>query len=778
MAGQDGFRISNRSAADIMALPPETTIEQRRHKRKLVNRIIVFCLCLIPFFIWLQGRLFEKDIQLPVNSNIAIFALINLNVILVLVVLFLVLRYLAELIFERKSNVMGSRLRTKLVVSFLCLSLLPTILLFFVALQFISSSVDYWFNSSIEQSLQESLGLARSVIEDTGNHAADSSERIATKMDGYKVDSLSKEALTDLLNQMLYLTPASIPSMLTLRVDQADIEVTVATRGLRAIAPPQIPVETLQKVRTGKEAESIIQKTERGDLVRHVSTITLGPSPGITGILVTSLLIDQNKLDSMTRISGGIEDYQQLIHLKDPFKFWLLLILLIVTLLIVFAAIWFGLRIARTITEPVDRLASATKRISEGDFEFTIKESSDDEIGQLVTSFNTMTSNINTSNKQLAETHAALEASSQESEQRRRYTEIILQNVSAGVVSLDDHGRITTINNFAAKLLRIDRRKFIGLSYREALPREYTHILDRFIEELYTTGKMSIEQHLKVSINRVRLSLLINFTRLEDDEGVPIGFVLVFDDLTKIERMQRMAAWREVARRIAHEIKNPLTPIQLSAQRLRKRYPEILQEEDSVFDRCTDTIITQVDALKRLVSEFSQFARMPKINKSPDDLVALAADTLVLYQEAHKHIEFTLRVEHEIPIFDFDGEQIKRCLINLLDNGVAVLPDGGTIDVELAVNMFAQSVLLKVIDDGPGISKEHKLRLFEPYFSTKKTGTGLGLAIVSTVVNDHGGYIRVQDNTPSGTIFTIELPLTSTSGFAPHGSEIYPDTDD
>ncbi|MEJ2135115.1 MAG: PAS domain-containing sensor histidine kinase, partial [Desulfofustis sp.] len=245
MAGQDGFRISNRPAADIMALSPETTIEQRRHKRKLVNRIIVFCLCLIPLFIWLQGRLFEKDIQLPVNSNIAIFALINLNVILVLVVLFLVLRYLAELIFERKSNVMGSRLRTKLVVSFLCLSLLPTILLFFVALQFISSSVDYWFNSSIEQSLQESLGLARSVIEDTGSHAADSSERIATKMDAYKVDSLSKEALTHLLNQMLYLTPASIPSMLTLRVDQADIEVTVATRGLRAIAPPQIPVETL-----------------------------------------------------------------------------------------------------------------------------------------------------------------------------------------------------------------------------------------------------------------------------------------------------------------------------------------------------------------------------------------------------------------------------------------------------------------------------------------------------------------------------------------------------
>ena len=771
MAGQDPIQITDRTPAELMVLRPEMSAEQRRQKRRIVTRVIVFCLCLIPLFIWLQARLFERDIQLPVNSNIAIFALINLNVILVLVVLFLILRYLAELIFERKSNVMGSKLRTKLVVSFLSLSLLPTILLFFVALQFISSSVDYWFNSSIEQSLEDSLDLARSVIADTRQQAASSSDRIASKMDGYKLESVSKETLTSLLNQMLYLTPASTPSMLTLRVDQADLEVTVATRGLRAIAPPQIPVKTLQQVRSGYEAESLIQMTERGELVRHVRTFTLGPPPGNSGILITSLLIDQEKLDRMTRISSGIDDYRQLIHLKDPFKFWLLLILLIVTLLIVFAAIWFGMRIARTITEPVDRLAAATKRISEGDFEFTMEESSDDEIGQLVTSFNTMTSNINSSNKQLAETHVALEQSSQESEQRRRYTEIILQNVSAGVVSLDDHGRITTINNFAARLLRIDRSKFIGLTYREALPREYTHILDRFIEELYTTGKISIEQHLKLSINRIRLSLLVNFTRLEDDEGNPIGFVLVFDDLTKIERMQRMAAWREVARRIAHEIKNPLTPIQLSAQRLRKRYPEILQEEDSVFDRCTETIITQVEALKRLVSEFSQFARMPKINKSPGDLVALAAETLVLFQEGHKHIDFTLLVEHEIPIFDFDAEQIKRCLINLLDNGVAVLPDGGKIDVELTVNTFAQSVLLKVFDDGPGISKEHKLRLFEPYFSTKKSGTGLGLAIVSTIVNDHGGYIRVQDNTPAGSVFTIELPLTNNSGYAQRGSD-------
>ncbi len=255
----------------------------------------------------------------------------------------------------------------------------------------------------------------------------------------------------------------------------------------------------------------------------------------------------------------------------------------------------------------------------------------------------------------------------------------------------------------------------------------------------------------------------MNFTKLEDDNGNSLGFVLVFDNLTKLEKMQRMAAWREVARRIAHEIKNPLTPIQLSAQRLRRRYPEILNEENSIFDQCTHTIIKQVDELKRLVSEFSQFARMPKIQQATANLCQITRETLFLYQEAHKEITFTCRETEPIPIFSFDAEQIKRCLINLIDNAVAVLTIdstiAGTIDIVLSLNEEKESVFIKVADNGPGIPEEDKAKLFEPYFSTKKTGTGLGLAIVSTIVADHNGYIRVQNNSPHGAIFIIELPL-------------------
>jgi two-component system, NtrC family, nitrogen regulation sensor histidine kinase NtrY len=380
-------------------------------------------------------------------------------------------------------------------------------------------------------------------------------------------------------------------------------------------------------------------------------------------------------------------------------------------------------------------------------------------MGLLVDSFNQMAINLNSSNKKLAEAHSALQTSSQESEQRRRYTEIILQNVSAGVISLDENGRITTINRFAEKLLNIDKNLFIGLEYRQVLPPYQVAIVDGFIDELQLTGKISVEQHIKLNVLGKNYSLLINFTRLEDEEGRAVGFVLVFDNLTKLEKMQRMAAWREVARRIAHEIKNPLTPIQLSAQRLRRRYPTILAEENSVFDQCTSTIITQVDELKRLVSEFSQFARMPKVQKAPADLFELAKKTVFLYQEAHKAITLTCRLLEPIPVFNFDAEQIKRCLINLLDNAVAVLPYGGTIEIELSLDPEKENVFLKVYDNGPGISKENKLKLFEPYFSTKKTGTGLGLAIISTIISDHNGYIRVQDNEPCGSVFIIELPL-------------------
>ncbi len=744
---------------------PETTRQDdaRNIRQKLIRRVIFFCLLLIPLLVWLQSRFLTGEVAVPVANNILIFALININVLLVLFVLFLVLRNLAELLFERRTNRLGNKLKTKLIVSFLSLSLIPTILLFFIALQFISTSMDYWFNASIEDSLTESLKLAQSLLHEKEDQVTLMSKGIEERLKDLDITAYTPEDISKTLENILSFNPINGPDSLGLITNDNNLEISVRGPKLRSTILPKVSIEVLERVRSLHIRETLIQELKPGDIVSCVAEIQLGNGQLGKAILVTSLLVKSEQLARMTNISQGIAGYRQLKHFKDPFKFWLLIILLIVTLLVIFAAIWFGLYISRGITDPLEKLVIATRRVADGDLEFVMERDAKDEMGLLVDSFNQMTINLNSSNKKLGEAHKALQQSSQESEQRRRYTEIILQNVSAGVISLDQGGKITTINRFAEKLLNIDKLLFLGLNYRDVLPPYQASIVDGFIEELQITGKISVEQHLKLNVLGKTYSLLVNFTRLEDEVGEPVGFVLVFDNLTKLEKMQRMAAWREVARRIAHEIKNPLTPIQLSAQRLRRRYPEILNEENSIFDQCTSTIITQVDELKRLVSEFSQFARMPKVQKSPDDLVKLAKNTLFLYQEGHKNITFTCQEKEPIPIFSFDAEQIKRSLINLLDNAVAVLPDGGNIDIELSLDEEKDNVFLKVFDNGPGISKENKLKLFEPYFSTKKTGTGLGLAIISTIIADHNGYIRVQDNTPCGSVFIIELPLLQQS---------------
>jgi len=314
--------------------------------------------------------------------------------------------------------------------------------------------------------------------------------------------------------------------------------------------------------------------------------------------------------------------------------------------------------------------------------------------------------------------------------------------------------RISRQNKFFSVTAAHYRARFALFDNRDS--RSHIQVLEGFLNEVRETP--TIERHLRLTVRPGEtLSLLINVTRMFDDERQPMGYVIVFDNLTNLEKAQRLAAWQEVARRIAHEIKNPLTPIQLSAQRLRKRYLDLVPRDRDIFDQCTATIITQVDEIKRLVSEFSDFARMPRVRKKQADMIAMIHETLVLYREGHKHIRFTTEIGPDIPPVVFDPVQMKRVLVNLLDNAIAVLPDGG--EIVISLTRKGETIELAVADNGPGISEAVKARLFEPYFSTRKSGTGLGLAITHTIVTEHNGRITVRDNSPSGTVFTVELPL-------------------
>ena len=748
-----------RRRLSMEAADEEVLRKDRLRRKKRIRLIILACLVLIPLLTYLETRVVQLGtVPFPVSGNVLIFVLINFNVLLLLLMVFLVLRNLAQLVFERRRRFLGTKLRSKLVIAFVSMSFFPTGLLFFIALQFVSTSMDYWFNSNVAQSLEESIAIAKNSYQETQDQVDRQARLIGDRLDAKRYGDISWKDAEPVLKDIMKTHGL------------AGIEVISGQREVlaRAYRPeiikegvPEIPLDTIRNALADNTEQITIQPVAAGELIRGVSSIRIDGADAGQGALIVSLLIPQERVRQMQTISAGYEGYKQLMILKAPIKTSLLVMLLIVTLLIVFCAIWFAFYVAGGLTGPIGRLAEATRRVAEGELDFVLEKTSGDEMGTLVDSFNRMTSDLLASKRQLEEANSALRQGNLDAETRRRYMEIVLQSVAAGVISLDEHGRITTINRFAEELLRIDRRDFEGKEYQAVLRPEHRAVLDGFLGELSRSGKSSLERPLRLTVGDETFSLRVNVTRLEDENNQSLGVVLVFDNLTELEKAQRMAAWREVARRIAHEVKNPLTPIQLSAQRLRKRYLDRLEGDQEVFDVCTKTIINQVDELKKLVSEFSSFARMPAVHKAMGNIAEMANEAFVLYQEAHKDRLFRLRVEGPIPLFSFDVKQMKRVLVNLLNNAVAATSQAGEIEIVLACEEERNVVILEVRDNGAGVSDQDKLRLFEPYFSRKKTGTGLGLAIASTVVADHHGYIRVKDNEPQGARFIIELPLNN-----------------
>jgi two-component system nitrogen regulation sensor histidine kinase NtrY len=335
--------------------------------------------------------------------------------------------------------------------------------------------------------------------------------------------------------------------------------------------------------------------------------------------------------------------------------------------------------------------------------------------------------------------------------------------VSAGVVSIDGHNIITTINNAAEKMLNIDAKNILGKNYRDVLRPGQMALVDDLLRELEARGTDFIESQIQATVEGRLLTILVAMTILREDNGDYMGMVVVFEDLTKLKRAERVAAWRDIARRIAHEIKNPLTPVRLSAERLQRKYGDKMEDGNgSVFRECTGTIIDQVDVLKNLVNEFSSFARMPVTNPVPNDLNSVIGDSVIFFKDAHKNIGFDFRKAANLPLVNIDAEQIKRVMVNILDNAVAAVSsveEEGKIEVSILYDATLKKVKVEVADNGSGVSPADKARLFEPYFSTKKTGTGLGLAIVDSIISDHNGSINVRDNKPKGTIMSFELPV-------------------
>lgn len=687
------------------------------------------------------------------SSNTLVFSLIILNVVLLILVIFLVTRNIAKLFLERRRGVLGTRLRTKLVASFVTLTIIPTMVLFFSSIVFLNRSMEGWLSSEVENAIEESMNVANIYYKEASAdaiHYASSMSSEITERRLLKEENL--EILQSLLKEKMALFRLSAVEIFSAQGEEL---VKIISPEIEMANMPSPESSLVQSAMEGKTMP-IVVRTGKADIIEGIVPIRSSFNPkDIVGVLVADYYIPESLSEKMGIIRSSFTDYIQSLRLKGPIKTNYIIILTSVTLLVIFSAVWFGLNISKGLINPIENLVEGTQRISRGDLGFYIDVQSDDELGILVQDFNAMVTD-------LKESRRRLEGAYNELAYRNRYIETVLNNISTGVVTLGRNDTVSMINPSAQSMLSVDEKAVMGRSLMDVLSDDQVPVINELSDNLKRIKGLSSKRQITVTIGGDKKTLMGNASLLYDDNNEHMGMVVVFDDLTQLQRMQRMAAWREVARRIAHEVKNPLTPIQLSAQRLRRRYLDKL-EDPSVFDECTRVIISEVDEMKRLVNEFSAFAKMPSSMPEPGDLNKVVMDTAALYRQAHAGIDYIIEVDESMPQIDIDSPQISRAIVNLLENATTTLIESNSelrnVTIKTSYDPDLHIATLEIMDTGEGIPPKIKERLFEPYFSTKKTGTGLGLVIVNRIISDHNGFIRVRDNAPMGTIFSIELPV-------------------
>lgn len=699
------------------------------------------------FFAFLQSRAPQVTDGSGLINNVVFVLLINLNIILLVLLVFLVGRNLLKLFYERRRKLPGAHLRTRLVLAFLAISLFPAVLLFLIGVGFLTNSIENWFALRVEQSLGGSIEVVDGVYTRLSDRTLEQAREVADAL----APVLTSPRAEDVRARLAAELPARGVARLAVYSPQLTFLAGVAeTRGAPVV--PQLDAALLERMLAGAEDVRPLVTTDAAELTYAGAPMLAGDRP--LGLVVAGSVVPPEVVGQSRRVADALGEYRQFRILKQPIKNNYVITMVLVTLVVVFAAIWVGLYLARKITGPLQQLSDATREVARGHWTQRIEAEGEDEIGTLVSAFNRMTVD-------LRQSHQELDA-------RRRYMEMLLGNMNAGVVSFDRDGRLSMRNPAAERLLGLPA-DVVSRDYRAVFAVPAFAEVRRIVDELLPApagdrAGRPRHGHLRLDRDGQAVSLLVTGTVLPDGDGHVLGVMCFFEDVTQIVQIERMEAWREVACRIAHEIKNPLTPIQLAAQRLHRRFAPALADPGGVFDECVQSIAHEVDAIKKLVNEFSQFARLPAGDHAPADLNALTRACVVLLAEAHRDLDIVFTPDPTVPTLELDREGMRRAVRNLLDNAVAACraaPNGTAGRVDVATRYFAavDTVRLEVADTGCGIPPDVREHVFEPHFSTKTDGSGLGLAIVATVVADHQAFIRVRDNAPRGSRFIIEIPV-------------------
>jgi two-component system nitrogen regulation sensor histidine kinase NtrY len=717
-------------------------------------------------------RLVDRSAQFTPDflAEVVLYALCAVDLTMLVALVFVLVRNIIKLVVERRRALPFARFRAKLVLVLLGMTFVPSVLVLIVGGELIRNSANRWFSSPIDEVLSSSREIASEYYEERQTAVRRHAARLARALSSRAVATRDVSAVRAQV----------APDVTQGRVGMVEVyQIVPRTSPPEVVSVFDVAAPTLPGDHVGASAERLAARVaggsaetrlleplrSGGELVRAAALVRASPDAQPVGVVVVSDYLTGELARHARGIIGAYEGYQQLRVLKRPLEGVYLSFFLMMTLFILVSATWMGLYLAKRITRPINMLAAGAREIGAGHFDHRIEPETVDEFGSLVDAFNTMASELAASREKLERSRLELERKSLEAEGRHRYIETILKRIATGVVSVDSSGIISTMNSAAARLLTLDASA-VGRPYSavfgraDLLPLADLARLRRRQQEAGGGQEVALERDGR------EIHLAVAATPLRESDGAA-GTILVLDDVTPLIRAQRVAAWRDVARRLAHEIKNPLTPIQLGAERLRRHFTGASEPTRALVEECSSMIAVEVESLKSLVDEFSQFARMPAPRTVPSDLHVLLDDALALYSGIMDGVVIVRRYGEAVPLVRVDAEQFRRVVINLVDNAVDALTrqDGlrpadaeGVVTVETAHDSTHAVVRVVIADNGPGIPEVDRAKLFMPYYSTKRRGSGLGLAIVRRIVVEHGGNIEVGENAPSGARFTIELP--------------------
>ncbi|MGH8242580.1 MAG: ATP-binding protein [Steroidobacteraceae bacterium] len=666
--------------------------------------------------------------------------LVNITGVIALVVL--IGGRFSDFVRDWRRHVPGSRLRGRTLLMFGGLAIAPLLLVFTFSVMFLTRGIDNWFHAEVRQGLTDALGLSRAALDLRMREYLDRTLLMAARLEGRAGGELYL-ALDDELRasgaEELIVTSAG------------GQPVAYSRAGLMHQLPAVPPAELLLQLRHGRPHVSLQPAQGGGYQVRTAAQIRGGP--GLPNyLLVATYPVPQRLSELAATVQGAYQQYVQLSYLREPLKATFVLTLSLVLLMALLAAMYGALYFSERLVRPVQDLIAGTRAVAKGDFDTKLLRPSHDEIGFLVTSFNDMTKKLARAREETERSRAAVEA-------ERAALAVILARLTSGVISLEPDLRIRVANQAAGNILGVDLADAAGrplaeIAAGQPLLAELHGVLQRHL----ATGGTEWREQLTLRAETGRRELVVACTALPGDTGDQ-GLVLVFDEVTQLLQAQRQAAWGEVARRLAHEIRNPLTPIQLSAERMRRKLMRGLDApEAELLDRSTHTIVQQVEAMKQMVAAFSEYAKAPEMNVSEFDLGALIRQVSDLYHAQDPRVAFGLSLDPRASSLEADPGRIRQLLNNLLTNSLEALDGRPNPVIMIETKRAGDQVVLSVVDNGPGFQDGLLEQAFDPYVTSKPKGTGLGLAIVRRIVEEHGGQVEVDNAPQGGARVRITLP--------------------